>query len=409
MPGDAPSRTLAAPPAVLNQGAAAAVLAALPGSRAVGGVVRDILADRPVHDVDVAVPLPPEEAARLLHVAGLKVFETGLAHGTVTAVRDHQPVEVTSLRRDVTTDGRHAEVAWTTDWREDAARRDFTINAMSMTADGRLWDYFGGAADLAAGRVRFVGDAATRLREDYLRALRFFRFQARYGHGAPDAAALAAIRAAVPGLARLSAERVWQELKRLLQAPAPGVAVALMAETGVLGAVLPEALPPQLAALARLGPADPLLRFVALLAPASADRGAALAARLKLSGEERDRVVALHDRGRADPAMPDPELGARMRWLATRGSSAAALDEAWLAEARHGTDLGPLRAWVAATPFPVLPVQGRDGLALGIPPGPALGRLLAAVRAWWLAQGCAPGREECLVELRRLAAAAPAC
>ncbi|MBX9595130.1 MAG: CCA tRNA nucleotidyltransferase, partial [Roseomonas sp.] len=201
------------PPAFLAEPAPAAVLAALPGSRAVGGCVRDALAGVAVHDVDVAAPLPPEAIAARLKAAGLKVFETGLAHGTVTAVLAGQPVEVTALRRDVATDGRHAEVAWTTDWAEDAARRDFTINAMSCDGEGRLWDYFGGRADLAAGRVRFVGDAATRLAEDYLRALRFFRFWARYGRGAPDEEAVAAIRGAVEGLARrIAVERIWMEL-----------------------------------------------------------------------------------------------------------------------------------------------------------------------------------------------------
>ena len=218
-------------PPFLDTPAVAAVLSALPGARAVGGCVRDALAGRDSADVDVAAPLPPEDIATRLRAAGLKVFETGLAHGTVTAVLDRTPVEVTALRRDVLTDGRHATVEWTTDWREDAARRDFTINAMSLAPDGALFDYFTGRDDLAAGRVRFVGDPDTRLAEDYLRALRFFRFQARYGVGEPDAAAVAAIRRAVPGLARLSAERVWMELKRILSVPDPVAAVALMAQT----------------------------------------------------------------------------------------------------------------------------------------------------------------------------------
>ncbi|NKC34359.1 CCA tRNA nucleotidyltransferase, partial [Falsiroseomonas selenitidurans] len=258
------------PPGFLASGAPAAVLAALPGARAVGGCVRDALAGRAVHDVDVAAPLPPEAIAQRLREAGLKVFETGLAHGTVTAVLDHQPVEVTALRRDLATDGRHAEVAWTTDWREDAARRDFTFNAMSMDAAGRLWDYFDGRADLEAGRVRFVGDAATRLREDYLRALRFFRFWARYGRGAPDAAALAAIGGAVEGLrARIAPERIWMELKRLLEVADPVEALALMRQAGLLAAVLPEAGPlgPLRALLACAAPAAPLLRLAALLPP----------------------------------------------------------------------------------------------------------------------------------------------
>ena len=221
---------------------------------------------------------------------------------------------MTSLRRDVATDGRHAEVAWTTDWREDAARRDFTINAMSMDADGALWDYFGGREDLAAGRVRFVGDPATRLAEDYLRALRFFRFQARYGRGAPDPAALAAIRAAVPGLARLSAERVWMELKRLLAAPDPTGALALMAETrraggGAAGGGRPGGAGRLLVAAG--APADPLLRFAALVRREAADRD--LPHRLRWSGAEAGRYVAARS---VDLVRDRPEGAALRRALA---------------------------------------------------------------------------------------------
>ena len=425
------------PPAILQGGAAAAVLAALPGARAVGGAVRDVLAGRPVQDVDIGAPLPPEAIIARLRAAGLKVFETGLAHGTVTAVLDHRPVEVTSLRRDVATDGRHAEVEWTTDWREDAARRDFTINAMSMAADGALWDYFGGRADLAAGRLRFVGDPATRLAEDYLRALRFFRFQARYGRGEPDPPALAAIRAAVPGLARLSAERVWMELKRLLAAPDPTAALASMAATGVLPAVLPEA-----TWLGRLGvlvasglPQAPLVRLAAMLAP-EADP-AALAHRLRLSGEEAARLDGTL---RGNTVVPDRADAATLRRLLTEADAETLLVRSWLrttAEAaarsdpatgvRHAAapgvlpefsaslapggafaappgDWAGLAARLEAMPRPVFPLQGRDALALGVPPGPRIGRLLAATRAWWLARGCADDAAACLAQLRELAA-----
>ncbi|MBV1797333.1 CCA tRNA nucleotidyltransferase [Siccirubricoccus sp. G192] len=396
-----PPSTVIPPPDSLAREAPAAVLAALPEARAVGGCVRDALAGLPVHDVDIAAPLPPEAIVARLRQAGLKVFATGLSHGTVTAVLAHQPVEVTSLRRDVATDGRHAEVEWTTDWREDAARRDFTINAMSLGADGRLWDYFGGCEDLAVGRVRFVGDPATRLREDYLRALRFFRFQARYGSGAPDPAAMAAIRAAVPGLARLSAERVWMEIKRLLEAPDPAGAVALMAEAGVLGAVLPEAT--ELPALARLvaleAPREPLLRLAALL-PAGLET-APLAARLRFSGEEAGRLAAW--RGPS----PDPAAaGDDLRRLLAERAGALLAKLAWLAEARGvAGDWAGFRARVADRPRLDLPVQGRDVLALGVPPGPAVGRRLAALRAWWKAGGCNADRASCLERLRELAAA----
>ena len=399
---DPPHAAIDPPPAFLSAPAPAAVLSALPGARAVGGCVRDALADRPVNDVDVAAPLPPDAVAPLLRLAGMKVFDTGLAHGTVTAVLGGQPVEVTSLRRDVATDGRHAAVEWTTDWREDAARRDFTINAMSLAADGRLWDYFGGREDLAAGRVRFVGDPETRLREDYLRALRFYRFQARYGRGEPDPAALAAIRAAVPGLARLSAERVWMEIKRLLAAPDPSGSAALMAATGVLGAVLPEGT--ELATLARLvsiedAPADPLLRFASLLQAGAAFSG--LVSRLRMSGAEATTLAAL--RGPVPP--PDADGAALRRALAEAGH-AALLGRSLLAEARgEPGDLAGLRRRLSAMERPEFPLHGRDVLALGVPPGPEVGRLLAAARAWWTERGCVDDAEGCRGRLRELAAA----
>jgi poly(A) polymerase/tRNA nucleotidyltransferase (CCA-adding enzyme) len=222
---------------------------------------------------------------------------------------------------------------------------------------------------------------------------------------------MTAIRAAVPGLAQLSAERVWMELKRLLDAPDPGGALDLMAAAGVLGAVLPEAVPPQTDALRRVLaaglPRDPLLRLAVVLDPATAGSGWAIAARLRLSSEERDRLVRLHDGQGGRPIVPDGDTTAedRRRWLATRGDRHAALDEAWLAEARDGTDCSALRAWIAAEPFPEMPAFGRDAVALGVPPGPVIGRLLAALRDWWLECGCTAGREACLARLRELAAA----
>jgi poly(A) polymerase/tRNA nucleotidyltransferase (CCA-adding enzyme) len=392
-----------APPGFLAEGTPAAVLAALPGARAVGGCVRDALAGRPVHDIDIAAPLPPEAIAERLRAAGLRVFETGLAHGTLTAVRDRQAVEVTALRRDLATDGRHAEVAWTTDWREDAQRRDFSINAMSCTAEGALWDYFGGREDLAAGRVVFVGDPMTRLREDYLRALRFFRFWARYGQGAPDAAALAAIRAAVPGLrSRIAAERIWMEIKRLLEAPDPLGALALMRATGLFGAVLPEA--EGFVALGRLvargAPADPLLRLAALL-PAVSPAHPALAARLKLSGEEAARLRFLLEH-------KAPDAAALTRFRAATRLLGPVESLLWLAEARDGEDRAALREAAAATPVPVFPLLGRDALEAGLPSGPGIGALLKSVEAWWLAGDCTADRAACLDELRaRIAAGTP--
>ena len=394
-------------PEFLRHGTPAAVLAALPGARAVGGAVRDFLCEppKPIHDVDVAVALPPQEAARLLRNAGLKVFETGLQHGTVTAVLDRQPVEVTSLRRDVATDGRHAEVEWIGDWREDAARRDFTINAMSMGLDGVLHDYFGGMADLRAGCVRFVGVPGARLSEDYLRALRFFRFWARYGRGAPDGEAVSAIRDAVPGLARLSVERVWMEIKRLLQAPEPSDALRLMERTGVLGAVLPEASPVDLAPLERLvaraAPVDVLLRLTALL-PAGADH-VSLGQRLKFSGAEVLRLAHIFDQSNMPP--PGASEAELLIWqaLSRFGTPPDAHLPLWLADARDGLDRAAERAAIHGHP-PVFPLHGRDALALGVPPGPDIGRLLGAVEAWWLREAATRASlADCLEKLREYA------
>jgi len=391
-------------PDFLRAPATAKVLEALPGSRAVGGAVRDALAGLPVADVDVAAPFPPEDIMARLLAAGCKVFETGLSHGTVTAVWDHQPIEVTALRRDVLTDGRHAEVAWTTDWREDAARRDFTINAMSLGADGVLHDYFGGRDDLARGKVRFVGDPATRLAEDYLRLLRFFRFQARYGKGAPNEAALQAIRAAIPGLARLSVERIWMEIKRILMVAEPAPALTLMAELGVLTAILPEIAVPDLACLQRLmtlgAPVEPLLRLAALGGAAPG-----LAARLKLSSAEARALRFLQDA--ATPGAAIDAAGFR-RWRAQHGAVALDIQEAalWLADARDGAAplRTALRAKLHAEAAPVFPLQGRDLLGEGATPGPALGALLAKLEGFWIAGGCVADRAACLAEARRLLA-----
>jgi poly(A) polymerase/tRNA nucleotidyltransferase (CCA-adding enzyme) len=284
-------------------------------------------------------------------------------------------------------------VAFTADWRADAARRDFTINAMSMAATGEVFDHFGGLPDLEAGRVRFVGDAATRIAEDYLRVLRFFRFHARYGSGAPDEAALSAIRAAIPGLARLSAERVWSELKRILSGPDPAATVALMQDTAVLPAILPEAgPPPPPAALVQAGaPGDPVLRLAALIT----GDGVAAATRLKLSGAEAARLVAL----RATQAPPDAADDDTLRRALADAPKEVLLGAAWLAGRGAA-----LRARIAAMKVPVFPLAGRDLAAAGLPAGPAMGALLRELRAWWLAGGCRADAAACRAELaRRLA------
>ena len=382
------------PPAFLAEPALAAVMAALPEARVIGGAVRDTLATRAVTEIDLATPRTPEQVTEALRPSGIRAVPTGIEHGTVTAVVDGRGFEVTTLRRDVETDGRHAVVAFTDDWRADAARRDFTINAMSLTRSGEVFDYFDGISDLRAGIVRFVGDPATRIAEDYLRILRFFRFFARYGRGAADPAALVAIRTGAPGLARLSVERVWSELARILAAPDPRGALALMAEAGVLDAVLPEGADP--ARLARLiesgAPTDPLLRLAALL---SGD-AAALSARLRLSAAERDRLVAL----RAGPVPRPDDDDAALRRLLADETGELLIGRAWLA----GSDAPEwitLRARLAALPRPVFPLEGRDVLALGEPEGPRVGVLLRTVRQWWLDGGCVAGEAACRRELAR--------
>jgi poly(A) polymerase/tRNA nucleotidyltransferase (CCA-adding enzyme) len=382
------------PPPFLRGAVLTRLFALLPEARVVGGAVRDALAGRPVADIDLASPLPPRDVMRRLRQVHIRVIPTGLAHGTVTAVLRRHPVEITTLRRDVATDGRHAEVAFTADWRQDAARRDFTINALSMTPDGAVYDYFGGVADLRAGIVRFVGDPAQRIAEDYLRVLRYMRFYARYAAGPPDDPVRAALRDAIPGLARLSVERVWSELRQILATPDPMGAIALMAELGILAAVIPEGTdPPRLARLvASRAPPDPLLRLAALLV-GDVD---AFADRLKLSGEERRRLLALRATPLANPGDDD----ATLRRLLADHDRAALIDRTRL-DGEATKPWAALRARLAALPQPVFPLEGRDVVALGVPPGKRVGALVRALRAWWLEGGCVADAEACRVELTR--------
>ena len=369
------------PPAFLGDPALVAVLDALPAARLVGGCVRDAIADVPVHDVDLATPEPPDAVVHALRDAGLKSAPTGLAHGTITAISGGRGFEVTTLRRDRDTDGRHATVEWTDDWQEDAARRDFTMNALSMDRAGHVWDFFDGVRDLRDGTVRFVGNAPQRIEEDYLRIPRFFRFHARYGRGDPDPRAIAAIRAGVPGLGRLSPERVWAELKRILAAPDPRTSLHLMQDTGVLQALLPGADPAGLDRLCGAAP-DPLLRLEAMRPHAAECAGA-----LRMSLAEKDRLLAWQG-----PA-PTPDMDdAALRRLLAEAPAGALPGRAWLAGQ-------PMDERLASMKRPVFPLAGRDALALGMAPGPAVGPLLRAVRDWWLAGGCVADRAACAAEL----------
>lgn len=368
---------------------------ALPEARIVGGAVRDVLAGRMVADVDFAVPLPPEVVSARLRAAGLKAVPTGLLHGTVTAVAAGRGFEITTLRRDVATDGRHAVVAFTDDWALDASRRDFTINAMSATRDGAVFDYFSGRDDLRAGVVRFVGAAMARIGEDYLRIFRFFRFYARYGRGAPDPDALAAIRAKRDGVAALSAERVWREMKLILAAPDPRAALALMRDAGVLEIVLRHA---DLARLDRLvaagAPNDPMLRLASLVPSQDV---AGIAERWRLSSAEAELLDWLARPGVLDPA---GDAAAVRRALAVTPPEIL-VGRGWLDD-DGGLGWADLRRRILAVAPPVFPLQGRDLAVMGVMPGPQMGEILRAVREWWLAGGCVADAAACAAMAREI-------
>jgi poly(A) polymerase len=363
-----------------------AVMAALGEARFVGGAVRNALLGLAVIDIDIAVPMPPDETLARLARAGIKAVPTGIEHGTVTAIAGDKVFEVTSLRRDVETDGRHALVTFTDDWAEDAARRDFTINALYASAEGEIFDFHDGVADLIAGRVRFIGDAAARIAEDYLRILRLFRFQAWVGRGEIDAEGLRAAAAARAHLARLSGERVGKEMLRLLEAMNPAPVLRVMAATAILGELLPGAL--DIARLERLAAIeaeslavpDPILRLAALLSPGTA---AAAAEKFRLSNA---------DRARLEQAVSDSGIAAGMRAQAARsllyrmgsGPFRDAVLLAWAASGANAMAWRLLLAMALDWQRPRFPLSGHDVMALGVPHGPKVGRLLAAVEEWWI-------------------------
>lgn len=356
----------------------AAVIAALNGQvRLVGGVVRDTLAGVATKDIDLATPLAPEAVIAALKAAGLKAVPTGLAHGTVTAVAEGRPFEITTLRRDVATDGRHAEVAFTDDWREDAARRDFTINALyADPVTGEVFDYFGGLADLEAGIVRFIGAPLQRIAEDHLRILRFFRFHARFGSGGPDAASLSACQTRANDLMALSRERIAMELLALLALPNPAPTLALMIESGIFVPVLPEIADaaPVTHLVTREAEAgivpDALRRLCALIAPDPA-LAEDIANRLKLSNAQRKRMIAVAARAAEDASAP--------RALAYWQGVEVAIDRLLLGNG----DPRPLMDW---TP-PRFPINGGAIVARGVQAGPEVARILQSAERQWVAEG----------------------
>jgi len=374
--------------------------------RFVGGCVRDALLGRPVKDVDIATASPPQRVIELLEAAGIKAVPTGIDHGTITAVAAGKPFEVTTLRRDVETFGRHAKVAYTDDWAVDAQRRDFTLNAIFCDPDGTLYDPAGGLADLEAGRVRFVGDAALRIEEDVLRILRFFRFHAHYGRGEIDDDGLAACAAQAGKLPTLSTERVSAELLKLLAATDPAATLRLMAETGVLAEILPEA--GDFDRLERLstieeehGLADPVRRLAALL---ELDRtGAdALARRLRLPNAAAQRLAA----NATSEATVTVDMTDRALRQALYGEGAEHVVDRILLDwaSEDGGDLAGRLELAQSWEPPLLPVKGRDVLDLAINAGPEVGDFLAAVENWWIEGDFQADRAACLQKLRQLAA-----
>ena len=354
-------------------------------ARFVGGCVRNALIGQPVADIDIATTMTPEDVVCAIRAAGLKAVPTGIAHGTVTAVAERTPFEITTLRRDVSTDGRNATVAFTDNWAEDAARRDFRLNALYADVGGQVLDPTGeGVDDALAGRIVFVGDPETRIREDFLRILRFFRFHAWYGRGEPDAAALAACRSLASGMTRLSAERISSELMKLLSAADPRPAVAAMAETGVLAKVLPEAelTPPFGAAVEQGG--DALARLMMLLPPdETAVRDAA--SRLRFPNAVRDRLTF------AALAFPPVRLsmsdreGRAALYRHGRQAVSDAVRRRWAETPDQGDDARRLLSLAEGWTRPPLPVGGREVARLGVDPGPETGRLLKAFEGAWVA------------------------
>jgi poly(A) polymerase len=360
-------------------------------ARFVGGCVRNALLGRAVDDIDIATPLTPDAVTKRLEAAGLQAVPTGIEHGTVTAFANAKSFEVTTLRRDVATDGRRAVVAFTTDWAEDAARRDFTMNALYAADDGEVFDLVGGLADLKAGRVRFVGDPVTRIREDYLRILRLFRFQAWYGTAELDPAAVHAAAAERGGLQKLSGERIAKEMLKLLAAENPLACLRVMAASAILPEIMPGAL--SMARLERLVTIDAdaffapvsVLRLAALL-PDDAVAARELAGRWMLSNADRERLEDLaggrekivsylsirevrkflyrlgkqrfHDRVRLRWA-EDPKESNSIQWRAL-----LAMGDSW--------------------ERPDFPLTGRDVMAAGVPEGPLVGKVLAEVEEWWV-------------------------
>lgn len=379
-------------------------------ARVVGGAVRDALARRTIGDIDLAINQPPEKTIGLLDAAQIGHAPTGLAHGTVTAILDHRGFEVTSLRRDVATDGRRATIAYTDDWQADAQRRDFTMNALSVDKTGRVYDYTDGVADLAAQRVRFIGDAETRIREDVLRILRYYRFQTVFGGVSVDAPARMACRKLAPLLPQLSAERVWKEITKLLTSADPAPVWQMMMEDGALSHWLPEAT--NIDALRTLIVCEQVaqetphaLRRLAVLLSCDEEIALKTAKQMKCSNREAEQLCAMAHIATLWSLPPDAHavrvalynlkdkdglFTVRHALLLVASRMAAKEQQAFLQQAFE-----TLKAWTA----PTFPLQGQDLLKHGVPAGPQMGDILRAIEAWWIAGDFQADKAACLAQL----------
>jgi poly(A) polymerase len=386
--------------------------------RVVGGAVRNSLMRLPVSDIDVATTLTPEQVIERAVAAGIKAVPTGVAHGTVTLVIDGKPFEVTTLRADVETDGRRAKVAFSSDWRTDAERRDLTINALYVDAKGDVIDLVGGLADIEKRNIRFIGDAATRVAEDYLRILRFFRFFAYYGSGRPDADGLRACASARAKLKTLSAERVWSELRKLLSAEDPGRALLWMRQVGVLSEILPETekwgidtIPTLIGTEKTLAwKPDPLLRLAAIIPP-DADRLEKMAARLKLANAEAAWFKAW---AKAPVINDELSSAALSRLLYRHGSdgintrlklalaTARGKAEGDTQEMARSARLGKLLELADNWKKPQFPINGGDVMAAGVPAGKQVGETLSVLENAWIEENFIPDRAALLARLKDL-------
>ncbi|MBB3394613.1 MULTISPECIES: CCA tRNA nucleotidyltransferase [unclassified Rhizobium] len=386
--------------------------------RVVGGAVRNSLMGRPVNDIDLATTLTPEQVIERAAASGIKAVPTGVAHGTVTLVIDGKPFEVTTLRADVETDGRRAKVAFSSDWQTDAERRDLTINALYVDSKGDVIDLVGGLADIEKRNIRFIGDAATRVGEDYLRILRFFRFFAYYGSGRPDADGLRACVSARAKLKTLSAERLWSELRKLLSAEDPGRALLWMRQVGVLSEILPEtdkwgidAVPALISTEKALGwKPDPLLRLAAIIPP-DADRLEKMAARLKLANAEFAWFKAW---AKAPVINDELSSAAFARLLYRHGgdgiqtrlklalATARGKAEGDMQEMARSARLGKLLELAENWKKPQFPINGTDVMGAGVSAGKQVGETLSALENFWIEENFSPDRAALLARLNDL-------